>query len=183
MVRALLFYQRREHGDLSELVFALRASTKCYISLDLRETIAKVIENMISKYSSVLAIAEPQNDDELFGTMIEENRMKQDVWNYLQIMGVVLCHILPSVKKMELVGRKPPEEFFSDLTARWKFDHPTKYFYYTGGASMPVGRLESVEAYITAGTVVESIGALIDGCEIIRNGTVGGLFYCDDKTM
>jgi hypothetical protein len=182
MVRALLFYQRREHTDLCELVYALRASIKHYISRDIRTSIALIIEDLILKYSSELVSAVPENDDELFGTMIEENRMKQDVWNCLLDMGVVLCNILPSVKKMELVGRKPPEEFFSALTACWKFTNPTKYFNYTGGASMPVGKLDSADAYVTAGTTVESVGGLIDGC-VIQNGTVGGLFYCDDDTM
>lgn len=44
---------------------------------------------------------------------------------------------------------------------------------------MPVGKLDSADAYVTAGTTVESAGGLIDGC-VFQNGTVGGLFYCDD---
>lgn len=183
MVRALLFYQRREHKDLSKLVCPLRASTIQYISQDTRTDIAGIIEHLFVKYSSEFVNVVPESDDELFGAMIEENRMKQDVWNSLQGMGVVLCNILPLTKKMELVGRKPPEEFFSELTACWKFTNPSKYFNYTGGASMPVGKLDSAGAYVTAGTAVESAGALIDGC-VIQNGTVGGLFYCeDDNTM
>jgi hypothetical protein len=179
MVRALLFYQRRQHKDQWVLISALRGSTKHYLSMDLRNSIAEIIDDMVSKYSSELVNARPENDDELFGTMIDENSIKQDVWEYFQSVGVVSCYILPSGKKIELVGIKPSEEFYVELAARWKFDRPTKYLDYTGGASIPVGKLDAADVYVTAGTALESIGELIDGCDI-QNGTVGGLFCCDE---
>ncbi len=108
--------------------------------------------------------------------------MKKLIWDQLEEIGVFICNVLPFTKEMELIGKIPRVDFFLALPFSWKFTHPNRFFIYTGGASVPVGNIDSADAYV--GTAVDSIGDLL-GFNVVRNGTVGGLFSfsCGDDKL
>lgn len=158
MVQALLFLQWRNDIDLSSVITVLRASTRHRITKEIRHSLSALLDELLVRYTSEFDNACPENDKERFDAMIEENGITQDAWEDMKEMKVVLCHVLPFTRKMEVVGQKTKEAFFSDVTSQWKFENPSAYFLYTGGATIPVGKLDRADAYVTAGTTLDWIG-------------------------
>jgi len=150
MVLALLFYERRFSVNVAPLVRALQASTKHHIEKDMRIYIAAFIESLLAECTSEFDVISPQNDEERFDSMVEENNITPKVWQDMQEMGIILCNALPSRRKLELVGTESRDAFRAAVVSRWGFEHPFKYFKYTGDASVPVGKIDVVDAYVTA---------------------------------
>jgi hypothetical protein len=180
MVRALLFYQRRHSVDVSTAVRSLLASTKYPIPKEIRDCISLLISKLLTDYTSELCGVRPENDEERFDAMIEDNNLASGVWRDMQAMGIVLCHVMPTTRKMDLLGTKRRDEFFSEFDSRWGFENSSKYIIYTGEASVPVGKTDSADAHVIAGSTLNTIIPLVDGYDL-RNGTVGGVFYTEEN--
>lgn len=157
MAQALLFLQCRSFIDLSPVIAILRTSSRHYITKEIRHSISALLEELLVRYASEFDNAHPENDQERLDAIIQENGITQDAWKGMIEMEVVSCHVLPFTRKMEVVGQKTKDDFFSHVTSRWGFENPSLYFRYTGGATIPAGKLDRADAYVTAATTLDAI--------------------------
>jgi len=143
--RALLFYKNNFNSgslDVSVMLEALRASTRKSIDFDICLEISKTIELFLTEYSDILKQEFPENDDEIFDSLVDEEGLGRAFWIDLIDNGIVMSHRIPFTRQIELSGTNADEAFFDFITSKYNFEDPRRYFKYSGGVSTPNGKVE-----------------------------------------
>ena len=143
--RALLFYKNNFNSgslDVSVMLEALRASTRKSIDFDICLEISKTIELFLTEYTDILKQEFPENDDEIFDSLVDEEGLGRAFWIDLIDNGIVMSHRIPFTRQIELSGTNADEAFFDFITSKYNFEDPRRYFKYSGGVSIPNGKLE-----------------------------------------
>eukprot|EP00981_Chlorochromonas_danica_P013990 scaffold7211_cov247-Ochromonas_danica.AAC.6 len=171
---ALIHWQKHSSIDASMEIAALNASTRYHINRAIRDTVAFWVEQLLG--SEQLLDVSPNNDDERFDSLVDEDGINVKSWTDMQTIGVVFCNVLHGRRMMELVGTSTANDFYDFLKSQWGFENPRRYFKYSGESSIPQGKSDSSDTYVVAGSPLEVIIPLVNSYDL-RNGTVGGLLF------
>ncbi len=99
---------------------------------------------MTHRYGDELRSLTPETDEERFSSITNGRETTHDTSNKLIEMGAVMFHVIINSRNriIGVAGQEEREVFLAKVSEIWKFEEPSRYFRYTGGATVGKGWLE-----------------------------------------